>query len=135
LIVPLMRQCAGTVAVAATGVTEVMAVFGTGIPATGNDAALHASAGVLARATRSVATECPWLFVANSSNVLMPGTRPPTVPVLTPGWLSVNAVVTSLPLSRTTARCTRAVESALILIATLSAEVKIGSGVFRLRIA
>jgi len=95
LTVPLTKQCAGTVGVAATGVADVMTVLGTGSAEVGNEAVLHATTGAFALATLSVATGWPSLFVANSSNVLMPGTRPLTVPVFTPGWVSAKAEVTS----------------------------------------
>ena len=55
-MVPVTRQCAGTVGVAATGATDVIAVSGTGSTALAKAPALHASTGALARATFSLAT-------------------------------------------------------------------------------
>src|ERR1700741_3436311 len=133
-MVPLIRQCAGTVAVAATGATDVTTVLGTGRAAAGKDDALQASAGALALATFRVATgSCRSLFDLKSSSVLMPGCRPTTVPVIAPASLGENAEVTSSPLSRTPARPMAAPEAAPMRTCTLSPLTKIGSGRLRLR--
>ena len=115
-MVPLIRQCAGTVPFAATGATELMTVFGTGRAELGKDAALHATVGALALAILSVATARFSFFVSNSSKVLMPGCKPNTVPVIAPGSLGESAEVTSLPFSLTAARRMTALDPALTLI-------------------
>ena len=95
--------------VAATAVTEVIAVFGTGKAEAGNEAVLHVSTGALAFATLSDA----WGFFSfaffSSSNVLMPGKRPVTVPLIVPGPLGASAEVTSWPFSSSVARAQRRV--------------------------
>src|SRR5262245_5274650 len=102
-MVPMTRQCAGTVAVAATGVAEVTTVFGTGSAEAGKDAVLQAAAGALARATLSPAAASRPLRSLNTSRELIPGCRPTTVPSSTPGDVSASAEVTLCPFSRTTA--------------------------------
>jgi len=137
LIVPLMRQCAGTkspceVVAAATGCAEVTTVLGTGKAEAGNDAVLHASTGALASATFSVAIGFFSLAFFSSSNVLMPGRRPVTVPLLAPAPLGESAEVTSWPFNSSVAR--RSAESGAVMLTGMELPLvtKIGSGVFRL---
>ena len=135
-MVPLIRQCAASVGVAATAVTEVITVFGTGSAALGNEAALQATAGAFALAILRMAAGCLSLFVLSSSNVLMPGCRPNTVPVIVPGSLRLNTEVTSWPFSRTLARSIAALVLALTAIAMPSPfGTKIGLGALRLLMA
>ena len=133
MIVPTTKQCAGTVAVAETGITELIAVFGTGIADAGKEAVLHASAGALAFATLSVAMGFFSLALRRSSSVLIPGSRPCTVPLIAPGPLGARAEVTSWPFRRTVARRIAELGVAVTLIGNASPlATKIGSGAFRL---
>src|SRR4051794_18700409 len=103
-MVPLIMQCAGTVDVAATGVTVLTTVLATGRTACENASSEHAMPGATAFAILSTAAGSRASRVANTSTVLMPGTRPDTVPVSSPFAPGASDAVTLVPLSLTVAR-------------------------------
>src|SRR4051794_26533531 len=132
-MVPMIRQCAGTVGVAATGAADVTTVLGTGSAEAGNESGAHATVGALASAIFTLATVFFSLRDLNTWKLLMPGCKPCTVPVMVPGPLGEKADVTFWPFSVTTTRSIADFGAAETLSATLSPPVtKIGSGVFKL---